>query len=260
MDKVKYVNHLGESLDLRSNEIMSSYVALKEFTLNMSNGILIGKSKKTPLMIVCLNRNAANKLIDFLETDSINNQYGKIFINDWYIEVMYQGLQSIKKEYGEKILLKISFYVKQTMFTRQKDYVLSPKISAISGGLDYNRGYPYDFGGDPLSMSSIENTEKLDADFILKFTAPTKNVSITIGDNVYAVDFQISEGETFVLDTETKRVYKTSVIGETNLFPATSDQDYIFKKIKSGIQRITWDGSYPITLKLLEHRRTPLWI
>ena len=53
MDKVKYVNHLGESLDLRSNEIMSSYVALKEFTLNMSNGILIGKSKKTPLMIVC---------------------------------------------------------------------------------------------------------------------------------------------------------------------------------------------------------------
>ena len=30
MDKVKYVNHLGESLDLRSNEIMSSYVALKE--------------------------------------------------------------------------------------------------------------------------------------------------------------------------------------------------------------------------------------
>lgn len=259
MDKIKYVNHLGETLDLRSGNIMSSYFALKNFVQSMTNNRLTSEGKSTPLLMVCLTKADANKLIDVLEKDSITNEYGKFYINDWYIEVIYQGV-TIIGEYGEKVKLEVSFYAEDTIFTKETHLVMTAAATQSSEWLNFPFTYPFTFGSDVLSHSNIQNTEFLGADFIMKISHPTPNVSVTIGKHQYFVDSAINENETFVLNTFDKKVYKQSKDGIASLFGASSDDSYIFESIPNGTHKVVWDGDFPLNITLLEHRRTPKWI
>lgn len=258
MDKIKYVNHLGETLDLRSGNIISSYFALKNFVQSMTNNRLTSEGKSTPLPMVCLTKADANKLIDTLEKDSIANEYGKFYINDWYIEVIYQGV-TIIGEYGDKVKLEVSFYAEDTIFTKETHFVLSSTAAQNLTWLNFPFGYPFNFGADKVSSSSLSNKELMDADFILKINANVQSINITIGSNVYNIDAPISTGETVVLNTAKKEVYKESSDGKTSLFGATDDTSYIFTPISRGTHKVMWDGNYPIYATVLEHRRTPIW-
>lgn len=259
MDKVKYINHLGETLDLRSNNIMSSYFALKDFTLSMTNSKLTGEEKNVSLPMVCRTKEIANELVDVLEKDSINNVYGKFYINDWYINVMYRGIKIIG-EYNGRIKLEISLFAEDTIFTKETTYILTPTSSSTSSGLNFPFNFPFTFGADRLAASSIRNTELLDADFILKINKPVSEVNVTIGKNSYFIDAPIYDGETFILNTAEKEVYKETPQGITSMLGAADDTGYIFNTISNGDHSVVWAGNFPLYLTLLEHRRTPKWI
>lgn len=259
MDNVKYVNHFGESLDLRNNGIVSSYVALKNFVQSMTKNRLISKNKTVALPLVCLTRDVANNLINTLEKDSTQNIFGKFYINDWYVKVLYQGV-SVVSEYDNKIKLNISFYCEDTLFTKETDYWLTEVNETSGAGFNFPFNFPFNFGADPLSSASVTNNELLEADFVLKFNQPETKVSISIGSNSYIVDASINEGETFVLNTSEKEVYKESPIGKTSLLGAADDTSYIFNTIPQGTHQLAWSGNYPISFTILEHRRTPPWL
>lgn len=259
MDNVKYVNHLGETLNLRSAEIMSSYEALEAFAMSISNNRLVSESKTTTLPVICLSLDAANKLINILEKDSINNKYGKFYINDWYIKVMYQGLSPIKRT-SNKIKFELSFYASDTLFTKETEYQLTARQNSSSEMINFPFNFPFNFGADALSASTVVNDELLPADFVLRFNAPVSNVDITIGGNSYIVNSAINSGETFVLDTAEKEVYKDTALGKSSLLGAASDDSYIFETISSGKNSVVWSGDFNISLLLLSHRRTPPWI
>lgn len=259
MDKVKYINHLGEELDLRSGNIMSNYIAIKNFVQSMSNNRLINEGKSTPLTLVCLTKADANRLINILEKDSIYNVFGKFYINDWYIKVIYQGV-TIIGEYGNKVKLEISFYAEETVFTKETEYTLVPTQAEVKKGLNFPFTFPFNFSADVIASSSVKNKELLDADFIIRIDKPISSVNITIGGNSYFVDAPINEGDVFVLNTEEKRVYKDTPQGSASLLGAADDTSYIFNPIPSGENKIAWGGNFPLFLTLLEHRRTPIWI
>lgn len=259
MDKIKYVNHLGETLDLRSGNIMSSYFALKNFVQSMTNNRLTSEGKSTPLPMVCLTKADANKLIDTLEKDSVANEYGRFYINDWYIEVIYQGV-TIIGEYGNKVKLEISFYAEDTIFTKETTYNLSPTVATDTEWLNFPFGYPFNLGADKISSAQIINNELMDADFVLTFMHETSEVSVSISGHQYYVDSEIGADEKFVLNTQKKEVYKQKGQDKTSLFGASSDDAYIYEPIKRGIHTVVWDGDFPIVVTVLEHRRTPIWI
>lgn len=259
MDNVKYVNHLGETLDLRSSKIMSSYEALKSFVQSMTNNGLTSEGKTTALPVICLSVESANKLIDTLEKDSISNKYGRFYINDWYIKLIYQGMKPVKR-YGSKIKLELSFYAEDTVFTKETAYQLLPTSEVEEEYLNFPFDFDFDLGSDKVSVASIINNELLDADFVLKFSASVSSFDISIGTNSYIVDAAVNEDETFTLDTDEKEVYKESYRGKTNLFGAADDTSYIFNTLSHGTHIVTWAGEYPIALTVLEHRRTPPWI
>lgn len=259
MDKVKYVNHLGETLNLRSTEIMSSYEALKAFVMSMSNNRLTSEGKSTALPVVCLSIDVANKLINTLEKDSVNNQFGKLYINDWYIRVIYQGMTPIMRT-SNKVKLELNFFAEDTLFTKETEYHLAPSSASNTSGINYPFNFPFNFGYDALSVGSVTNNELINADFVLRFDNSTSDVAISIGAHSYIVDAEIDEGETFVLDTANKEVYKLTPHGKASLLGATDDENYIFNTIPSGNHRISWNGDFNIFLTLLEHRRTPIWI
>ena len=259
MDKVKYVNHLGETLDLRSTSIMSSYLALKNFVQSMTNNRLTSEGKSVALPVVCLTKKDANRLIDTLEKDSTQNIYGKFYVNDWYIRVIYQGM-TIIGEYGDKVKMEISFYADETIFTKETSYQLLP-TSQISGvGLNFPFNFPFNFSADSVASASVLNNELLDADFILRFDKPTSDVNVFIDSNSYIVNATINEGETFVLNTAEKEVYKLTSYGKVSLLGVADDTSYIFNPISSGQHKFVWDGEFSLNLTLLEHRRTPIWI
>ena len=258
MDKVKYVNHFGETLDLRGTEIYSSYEALKSFVMSMSNNRLKSEGKTTALPVVCLSIDAANKLINTLEKDSINNIYGKLYINDWYIKVIYQGMTPILRT-SNKVKLELSFYSEDTIFTKETSYQLTATNQMNGNGLNFPFNFPFNFGADPIAASSIMNNELLDADFVLKIDNPTSDISIFIDENSYIVDAAINKGETFVLDTAEKEVYKLTSLGKTSLLGAADDTSFIFNPISQGQHKVAWSGNFSLFLTLLEHRRTPIW-
>lgn len=259
MDNVKYVNHFGETLDLRGNGIISSYFAIKNFVQSITNNMLTSEGKRTSLTLVCLTKADANRLINTLEKDSTANIYGKFYINDWYIKVIYQGL-SIVGEFGEKIKLELSFYAEDTIFTKETSYQLSASNQISGKGLNFPFNFPFNFGADPIASSAVTNNELLDADFVLKIDKPTADISISIDANSYIVDAEINEGETFVLDTAEKEVYKLTQYGKTSLLGAADDTSYIFNPISNGQHKVIWSGDFSLFLTLLEHRRTPIWI
>lgn len=259
MDNVKYVNRFGETLDLRGNGIISSYFALKNFVQSMTNNRLTSEGKSTPLTLVCLTREDANRLINTLEKDSTADIYGKLYINDWYIKVIYQGL-TIIGEFGEKIKLELRFYAEDTIFTKETSYQLTSANQISGKGLNFPFNFPFNFGADPIASSAVTNNELLDADFVLKIDKPVSDISISIDANSYIVDAAINEGETFVLDTAEKEVYKLTQNGKTSLLSAADDTSYIFNPISRGQHKIAWNGDFALLLTLLEHRRTPMWI
>lgn len=259
MDKIKYVNHLGETLDLRSGNIMSSYFALKNFVQSMTNNRLTSEGKSVALPVVCLTKKDANRLIDTLEKDSTQNIYGKFYVNDWYIRVIYQGM-TIIGEYGDKVKMEISFYAEDTIFTKETSYQLTATNQIGGNGLNFPFNFPFNLGADPIASSSIMNNELLDADFVLKIDKPASDINISIDANFYIVDAAINEGETFVLDTAEKEVYKLTAFGKTSLLGAADDTSYIFNPISNGQHKVVWSGDFSLFLTLLEHRRTPIWI
>lgn len=259
MDNVKYVNHLGETLNLRSAEIMSSYEALKAFVMSMNNSKLTSEGKTTALPVVCLSLDAANKLINTLEKDSANNKYGKLYINDWYIKVIYQGMTPIMRT-SEKVKVELSFYAEDTIFTKETRYELSEAPTMGGKGFMFPFTYPFTFSADSRSVSEVLNKELLDADFEMRIQAVLESIEVTIGSNIYFVDAPLNQGELFVLNTAEKEVYKTKDGVKTNLLGAADDNSYIFSSIKNGSHKVTWSGDFVVVLTVLEHRRTPVWI
>lgn len=259
MDKVFYKNHIGDTLNLRGDGVFANYKALKDFALEVTNNALTSQSKSTSLTVVCLSRESANRLVNTLEKDSTKSIYGKFYINDWYIKVLYQGL-TVVEEYADKIKLELSFHAADTLFTNETEYQLTAKQNSSSETINFPLNFPFNFGADALSASSVVNDELLPADFVLRFNAPVSSVDITIGGNSYIVNSAINSGETFVLDTAEKEVYKDTALGKSSLLGAASDDSYIFETISSGINSVVWSGDFNISLLLLSHRRTPPWI
>lgn len=259
MDKVKYVNHLGETLDLRSTSIMSSYLALKNFVQSMTNNGLTSEGKSVALPVVCLTKKDANRLIDTLEKDSTQNIYGKFYVNDWYIRVIYQGM-TIIGEYGDKVKMEISFYADETIFTKETRYTLQASPETSGKGFEFPFTYPFTFSTDAVASTKLTNNEIRDADFELQIEAEIESVNIVIGKNQYIVNAPINAGELFVLNTAEKEVYKTKNGVKTNLLGATDDNYYIFEPLKQGNSTVSWSGQYVIVVTLFEHRRSPVWI
>lgn len=258
MVKMKYENSKGTTVELRNEAIISSYYAFKNYTLNYENDVLADASRTVSIPVVCTSKEAANTLIAVLEYDSAKNKAGKLFLDEWYLQALFTGF-SIVLENDNFIKLNVSFYLPQSIFTKETEHALFPKGEEATGGVGFPYDFPYDFGIEAVSTDTISNSELLDADFILRFSADVQSVSISIGDRLYSVDAALKAEETFTLDTAEKEVYRLSNGGKASLFGLSSDASYIFEPIPQGTHTVQWSGDFPLYITLLEHRRTPPW-
>lgn len=259
MVNMRYKNNNNVSIEMRGENIVSSYFVFKNYTLNYENSELTETSRSVSIPVVCNSVKAANELISTLEYDSNKGTAGRLYIGDWYTKALYTGF-SIVTESGSRVKLNVSFYLPKPMFTKETDFAIQNEGTAqASDGVGFPYDFPYDYLGDNNSQSKITNSEQLPADMVLRFSADAENVAIYIGENSYIVNSRVKSDETFVLDTFEKEVYKLKNGEKISLFGFSDDDNYIFSQIPSGTQEVAWDGDYTIYVTLCEHRRTPPW-
>lgn len=261
-DEVKYINHKGQTINLNGDGVYANYKESLSYAYELRNGRNLITNKNFEMLVVTTGGGKTiNRMVDILNTDTINNQYGKLYINGWYIRCQHTGLPSVIGYDNALTKVSFSFYAPSFEFTKSRLIMLS-EGDAVSTEkqLDFDFDFDFDMSGMGIIKSTFINEHALPADFVLRFKAPIGSVEINIGNNIYIVDESINTGETFVINTEEKRVYKEGESGITDLFNKSSDEYDIFAKIPSGEQVASWVGNFPLSLLLLEHRSVPLWI
>lgn len=259
-DEVKYVNHKGQTINLNGDGVFSNYKEAFSYAYELRNGKNIITEKSFEMLMIAIGGgNTINKIIDIFSADTINNQYGKLYINGWYIRCRHVGLPAVVAYDEERTKVSLSFYAPSFEFTKGRLITLSEEITSTEEFLDFPFGFAFDLSGMNVVKGTFINEQAFPADFILKFKAQSDSVDILIGDNSYIVNESVNANETFVINTEEKQVYKEGDYGRINLFDKTSDSCDIFAKIPSGEQTTSWVGNFSISLLLLEHRSVPLW-
>jgi hypothetical protein len=265
MDKIKYVNHLNQEIDLWGADenkkfIVGSYKGARVYSYSIDNDVLFVEPKQWSALIVCSPKEKANELIELLEADSAKNESGKFYFNDWYIRCKYLGISEIVFENDRFIKLSLNFIAPKNEWTFEKNVVLVSQAAQVQSGLDYPYDFPFDYAGTSSSLNELTNESFIDADFRLRFEGTGTEQTIKIGGHDYSVDNIIEKGQSFFLDTETETVEKSTSAGNVNLFSATSDTDFIFRKLPYGKNKIVWSTDNPLYFTILEHRRIPPWI
>ena len=142
--------------------------------------------------------------------------------------------------------------------TENGSIVTFEKKNALSGsGYDY----AYDYMHDAQSQKIIANAGSIPCDFIITIQGYADSPIITIGDNTYAVNVEVPYGANLVIDSTQKTVIITLADGtKINAFGARDPDYYLFERIESGKNAVTWDGSYLWELLMIEERSEPRWL
>lgn len=142
--------------------------------------------------------------------------------------------------------------------TESGSIVTFEKNNALSGsGYDY----AYDYMHDAQSQKIIANAGSIPCDFVITIQGYADSPIITIGDNTYAVNVEVPYGANLVIDSTQKTVIITLADGtKINAFGARDPDYYLFERIESGKNAVTWDGSYLWELLMIEERSEPRWL
>lgn len=257
---IKYVNHLGQVANLFGENVFANHKEALPYEYRLKYGYGKPQSKEFELLTVGLGKSTMDRLINLLEVDTISNQYGRLYIGDWYIRCKYIAMPSVNVENDIGVKVPLRFYAPVFVYTKERFELLRPnQEESAETSLDFDFDFDFDLGGSVKKQAVISNTQLLPADFILKFKAMADNVSITIGNNAYIVSEAVKADETFVIDTVNKQVYTESDKGKTDLFSKSSDIYNIFEQIPSGSHSVSWVGDFDISLLLLEHRSVAEW-
>ena len=251
LEQVKYRNHLGEEISFSENGIYVKSSDLHDYAweyaerggkISSFNRNVI--QKKIEIVILCDNEGAGtqkrNFLMEYCEKDILAKQPGKIIVNDYYLKCYVissaksEYLKSKKRMYVSLILLSDEpFWIKEVMPEYNSDYQMT----------------------NPLTQA---------ANFRLEINGLAESPAmITIGGTNYGISEAVPEGETLVIDSLTKEVYKLVDGEKVNVFNKrirTNLNDYVFRKIPAGSNTVRRNSAFTWSMILYDERSEPKWI
>lgn len=261
MDNVRYVTSRGESISLLKPPIVINTKQFREFEYEIKNRRPSSSKEKTFAVPAALVGTAKQRdtVVDKIIYDSEVKEYGRLYVNDWFIYGNFIGIPSVVAETPMGARLDWDFYAPNAEWLHETEYDFYPNTVSDADSLNFPFNPPFNYAAKKQASAQIKNASATDADFIFTFSGNADYVEFGVGDKVYRVDSTVSDAETFYLDTYARKVYKTRDGLRVDLFPLASDETYIFTKIPRGEQAVYWQGDYSVTVKLLERRRFPPW-
>lgn len=261
MDKVRYVNTRGETINLVKAPLITNTKQFREFVYEIENGRVKASGKKVFSVPAALvgDKKTRDKTIDALAYDSEINKQGRLYVNDWFIYCNFAGIDSVVVETDIAARLDLSFKAPKAEWLREVKYNLATESGEALSGLNLPFNPPFNYSAHKRTVSKIANTTVSDADFVLEFTGEADSVEFSIDNTVYTISSVMAEGESFYLNTYTREVLKFRDNNVVDLFSFTGDDTYIFTKIPTGEHTVAWKGDFSVRLTLLERRRFPRW-
>ena len=280
LEKIKFTNHLNESMQWGSGGIYVKYNDLHDYAWDYSTDndkisyFTRGIVKKTvPLVICCASEQDGltikNRLLELAEKDVLAKQYGKISIGDYFMRCYITG--SAKSNYlYHKGYLETSLTIASDCPQWTRETTTSFRINGTSSGengtvtlakrnFDYNADYPYDYANG-MQRNTLNNTGFVGTDFKLIVYGAAVNPAIFIAGHLYQVNCTVESGEYLTIDSIQKTVVLTRNNGMTvNLFNERNRASYIFEKIPAGVNAVSWGGDYGFDVILIEERSEPKW-
>lgn len=273
---IKYVNSKGTEINLNYGPykmLVSDLLDYEWETVEASEqitGFQKNISEKTINIDIIKNteksaRILMNDLTNIFETDIVNFEQGKIYVDDYYLPCFIFSSEKsnwetdflISCEYG--IVTDYPYWIKEETYSFEKGNAIDTDIETVSIFLDYPYGYLYDYTFDG-AKKYLMNNHYTSCGFKMIIYGPCLNPSITIGGNKYEIITSILEGEYLeILSAFHKRtIKKVGINGEiTNEFANRNGNP--FQLIPSGSNIVSWDGEFGFDITLYQERSEPKW-
>lgn len=211
-----------------------------------------------------LHNEAVVNLLNVTERDVIGLNAGRLYVGNMYLPC-YFVKSKISDYYPGSTFLVDEFTIiseKGSWFTEKTTTYNNSGISEVLSD-DNNLDYPYDFPFDYASGMvgrTLDNDGFSGADFEITIYGGCSNPEINIAGHSYAVTCELATGEYLKINSATKKIYKVKISGEVvNQFNYRNRDSYIFEKIKSGKNSVTWSGLFGFEITIYEERSRPIW-
>lgn len=272
LERLKYQNHLGEVIDFGREGVFVNTNDLHDYKWSTTTrGDRISafsrdiQTRTLPIVIMCDTEESGiskrNKLFETFEKDVLAVQHGKIIIGDYYFRCYVT--KSTKSDYQNSkqyISLKLTLSTDFPYWVKESQISYSTaQIAADGYGLDYSFDYPIDYTCD-LDFASLKNPNFVASNFKLIIFGACSNPEVIIAGHCYKVNCNVGVNEYLTIDSTTKRIFLTRNDGTiVNKFSARDKTSYVFEKIPSGTNDVTWLGDFAFDIVLLDERSEPTW-
>ena len=271
LEQLKYQNHMNEIFEFGKDGIFVDTNDLHDYEWAVTKkGNRIASldyavsKRKLPITIVCATEDegiaARNKLFEVVERDVLAMQHGKIIIGDYYFKCFVTKSQ--KADYlVNKRLMKATLTLTSDRPCWTNERTIPFRISETDGeGLDYSFDFPFDYMTE-MTGTVLNNPSFIASNFKIIIYGACSNPAININGHTYQVFCTVGTNEYLTIDSTTKKIQLTAYDGTIiNKFNERNKKSYIFEKIGSGGNPVTWNGGFGFDIILMEERSEPRWI
>lgn len=270
LEKIKYINHMNETLDFGREKLFVNENDLRDFAWSISskNNKISGfkkgiVSKTIPVVIICDSEEEGirirNNLFECAEKDVLKMQYGKIIIGDYHMKCYITG--SKKSDYlisKRHMMVSLTISTDLPSWIKERTTIFGHGKGTEGKNLDLNNDFPYDYTSNLLGKS-LNNTGFVESNFKMTIYGVCENPEVVIAGHSYQVNVSIAQNEYLTIDSIEKTIVLTHEDGTTeNCFNLRNKGSYVFEKIPSGISGVS-SGYFRFDVTLLEERSEPKW-
>lgn len=273
--EIYYINSKNQRIDFK-NELMISNTDLFDsvwsYESEMNRIYNIQKPIKESTIELHILSDEICKHYDYMlevfEVDVVSKKMGKLYVSsedyEYYLNCYIMDNLNSSWMYRKDYMFKTLKVVSNDGLWKQKHLSKYFKTSSDFKTKTYPHGYPYQYQIGS-SNSQLANVSYRDSHFVMTIYGPCLNPSIAIEENTYTVNTKVEENEMLIIDYSSESVRKIEKIDvggaySINCFNERDKSGNFFKKIKSGINSVTWDGSFAFDIVLYEERSQPKWI
>lgn len=274
IDRVRYINHLGRTVELNAYGIRLNTGELNDWELQAAtlNGSIAGFSRETterPVAGIVFKHDSTAALakldeiyeaaiVDAEALETEESSYGRLVVGDWYMLCWLGGMSSDRTWIRDAADFTMVFVSDQPLWTRER--IQSFKAEQDGSGLDMGFDYPHDYSASWF-VGSIRNSSPRRSPVRIAIAGPADDWHVRIADNVYSVNRKLDVGEMIIIDGRDETIVHVDALGnKTNAFADKSgvymdhSGSFIFEPVPPGNSEVELTGLDRAEILVYEQR------